>query len=408
MGMGRGAEEIRVEAGRLHLYPAIHHASALRERGGAAHHDEQPHGQGDGIRLVRSGGARSELRTRSEIMSVCGGTCGVAALVALLSALPARAEGPAEFYKGKNVELYVGYSVGGAYDLYTRVLARHLGKHIPGNPTIVPKNLEGAGSLRLANWLYNVGAKDGTVIGTIGRGTAFDPLLGSKGAQFRADKFTWIGSANNEVSVCVAWKTSGITDFEDTLSRELIVGGLGQAADTDQFPRILNGVLGTKFRIVTGYPGGNDVTLAMERGEVKGRCGWSWSSVLSTHKRWIEDKSITVLVQLSLNKHPDLPDVPLVMDFAKTEDQQQMFKLIFARQVMGRPYLAPPDVPNDRAEALRKAFMDTMKDNEFLADAEKSQLEINPVDGAEVEKLVKELYQTPKPLADKAAQFIRH
>ena len=320
----------------------------------------------------------------------------------------AYAQSPAEFYKGRNVELYIGYSVGGAYDLYARVLARHLGKHLPGSPTIIPKNMEGAGSLRLANWLYNVGAKDGTVLATIGRGTAFDPLLGSKGAQFRADKFTWIGSANNEVSVCVAWKTRGITDFEDTLSRELIVGGTGQAADTDQFPRILNGVLGTKFRIVTGYPGGNDVTLAMERGEVKGRCGWSWSSVLSTHKRWIEDKSITVLVQLSLNKHPDLPDVPLVMDFAKTEDQQQMFKLIFARQVMGRPYLAPPDVPKDRAEALRKAFMDTMKDNEFLADAEKSQLEINPVDGAEVEKLVKELYQTPKPLADKAAQLIRH
>src|ERR1700736_6098071 len=408
MGMGRGAEEIRVEAGRLHLYPAIHHASALRERGGAAHHDEQPHGQGDGIRLVRSRGARSGLCTRSEIMSVCGGTCGVAALGALLSALPARAEGPAEFYKGKNVELYVGYSVGGAYDLYTRVLARHLGKHIPGNPTIVPKNLEGAGSLRLANWLYNVGAKDGTVIGTIGRGTTVDPLLGARGAQFQAAKFTSIGSANKEVSVCVAWKTSGISKFADVFERELIVGGTGQAADTDQFPRILNGVLGTKFKIVTGYPGGNDVTLAMERGEVQGRCGWSWSSVLSTHKRWIEDKSITVLVQLSLNKHPDLPDVPLVMDFAKTEDQQQMFKLIFARQVMGRPYLAPPDVPKDRAEALRKAFMDTMKDNEFLADAEKSQLEINPVDGAEVEKLVKELYQTPKPLADKAAQFIRH
>jgi tripartite-type tricarboxylate transporter receptor subunit TctC len=268
--------------------------------------------------------------------------------------------------------------------------------------------MEGAGSLRLANWLYNVGAKDGTVLATIGRGTAFDPLLGSKGAQFRADKFTWIGSANNEVSVCVAWKTSGITRLEDALSKELIVGGTGQAADTDQFPRILNGALGTKFKIVTGYPGGNDVTLAMERGEVKGRCGWSWSSVLSTHKRWLDDKSIIVLVQLSLNKHPDLPDVPLIMDFAKTEDQQQMFKLIFARQVMGRPYLAPPDVPKDRADALRKAFMDTMQDKEFLADAEKSQLEITPVNGAEVEKLVKELYQTPKALADKAAEFIRH
>ena len=335
-------------------------------------------------------------------------TRGIGAVVLACAVSPASAQAPADFYKGRNVELYIGYSVGGAYDLYARTIARHLGKHIPGNPTIVPKNLEGAGSLRLANWLYNVGAKDGTVFGTIGRGTAFDPLLGSKGAQFQADKFTWIGSANNEVSVCVAWKGSGISKLEDAFTKELIVGGTGQAADTDQFPRILNGVLGTKFKIVTGYPGGNDVTLAMERGEVKGRCGWSWSSVVATHKRWIDDKSVTVLVQLSLSKHPDLPDVPLVMDFAKNEDQQQMFKLIFARQVMGRPYLAPPGVPKDRADALRKAFDETMQDPGFRADAEKAQLEINPVNGAEVETLVKDLYQTPKPLADKAAEFIRH
>jgi tripartite-type tricarboxylate transporter receptor subunit TctC len=327
---------------------------------------------------------------------------------ALLSGVPLHAQSPAAFYKGKNVELYIGYSVGGAYDLYARLLARHLGKHILGNPTIVPKNLEGAGSLRLANWLYNVGAKDGTVMGTIGRGTAFDPLLGSKGAQFQADKFTWIGSANNEVSVCVAWKTSGITKFEDLFQKELIVGGTGQAADTDQFPAILNGVLGTKLKIVTGYPGGNDVTLAMERGEVKGRCGWSWSSVLSTHKRWVDDGSIIVLVQLSLHKHAELPNVPLVMDFAKTDEQRQIFKLIFARQVMGRPFLAPPGIPQDRAEALRSAFAGTMKDPEFLADAEKMELEITPVSGEEIEKLVKELYQTPKSLAAKAAEFIRH
>src|SRR5262249_33513508 len=233
---------------------------------------------------------RGSAKGRSPEFSRGVGTSTWSVTAAILTFAPlslappaAHAHSPAEFYKGRNVELYIGYSVGGAYDLYARVLARHLGKHIPGSPTIVPKNMEGAGSLRLANWLYNVGAKDGTVLATIGRGTAFDPLLGSKGAQFRADKFTWIGSANNEVSVCVAWKTSGVTGFEDTLSKELIVGGTGQAADTDQFPRILNGVLGTKFKIVTGYPGGNDVTLAMERGEVKGRCGWSWSSVLSTH-----------------------------------------------------------------------------------------------------------------------------
>jgi tripartite-type tricarboxylate transporter receptor subunit TctC len=330
------------------------------------------------------------------------------AILAAAAVAPASAQTPAEFYKGRNVELYIGYSVGGAYDLYARTIARHLGKHIPGNPTIVPKNLEGAGSLRLANWLYNVAPKDGTAIGTIGRGTGFDPLLGSKGAQFQADKFTWLGSANNEVSVCVAWKGSGITKFEDLLSKELVIGGTGQAADTDQFPRILNGVLGTKFKIVTGYPGGNDVTLAMERGEVKGRCGWSWSSVVATHKRWVDDKSITVLAQLSLAKHPDLPDVPLVMDFAKTEDQQQIFKLIFARQVMGRPYLAPPGVPKDRADALRAGFMATMKDPDFLAEVQRAELEITPVPGEEVEALVKELYQTPKALAAKAAEFIRH
>jgi tripartite-type tricarboxylate transporter receptor subunit TctC len=332
---------------------------------------------------------------------------GIATAVLALAPTAATAQSPAEFYKGKNVELYIGYSVGGAYDLYARVLARHLGRHIPGNPTIIPKNMEGAGSLRLANWLYNVGAKDGTVLATIGRGTGFDPLLGSKGAQFQADKFTWIGSANNEVSICVAWKGSGITKFEDTMTKELIVGGTGAAADTDQFPRILNGVLGTKFKIVSGYPGGNDITLAMERGEVKGRCGWSWSSVVATHKRWVDDKTITVLVQLSLNKHPDLPDVPLVMEFAKTEEQKQIFRLIFARQVMGRPFLAPPGLPRDRAEALRRAFDETMKDSEFLADATRTQLEITPVAGEEVEKLVTELYQTPKLVADKAAEFIR-
>ena len=319
----------------------------------------------------------------------------------------ASAQTPAEFYKGRNVELYIGYSVGGAYDLYARTIARHLGKHIPGNPTIIPKNLEGAGSLRLANWLYNVAPKDGTAIGTIGRGTGFDPLLGSKGAQFQADKFTWIGSANNEVSVCVAWKGSGISKLEDTLSKELIVGGTGQAADTDQFPRVLNGVLGTKFKIVTGYPGGNDVSLALERGEVQGRCGWSWSSIKTTRFNWVRDKRIVVLVQMSLTKHPDLPDVPLIMDLAKTNEQRQIFKMIFARQTMGRPYLAPPGVPPDRLAALRQGFMDTMTNKEFLADAEANKFEINPVSGADLEALVKDVYRTPPEVVKKAAAMVR-
>jgi len=330
-----------------------------------------------------------------------------AALLAVVPASLAAAQDAAAFYAGKNLELYIGYSVGGGYDLYARTIARHIGKHIPGNPTVVVKNMEGAGSLRLANWLYNVAPKDGTVFGTIGRGTPFDPLFGHKGASFDATKFTWIGSANHEVSVCVAWHTSGVVKFEDLLTKELTVGGTGSAADTDQFPKIVNGVLGTKMRVITGYPGGNDVGLAMERGEVKGRCGWSWSSVKSTHPAWLAEKKINVLVQLALAKHPDLPDVPLITDLAKTDEQRQVLKLIFARQVMGRPYLAPPALPKDRVDTLRKAFMDTMRDPEFLADAEKSQLEINPVSGDEIEKLVKEVYATPPEVVQKAAQFLK-
>jgi tripartite-type tricarboxylate transporter receptor subunit TctC len=303
------------------------------------------------------------------------------AVMAGLSASAASAQSPADFYKGKNVDLYIGYSVGGGYDVYARILARYMGKHIPGNPTIVPKNMEGAGSLRLANWLYNVAPKDGSAFGIIGRGTGFDPLLEKKGAQFDATKFNWIGSANNEVSVCVAWHTTGIKKIEELYGKELTVGGTGASADTDQFPRVTNGVLGTKFKVITGYPGGNDIGLAMERGEVMGRCGWSFSSVKSTHMNWLNEKKVNLLVQLALKKHPELPDVPLIVDLAKSEEQKRILRIIFARQVMGRPFLAPPGVPPDRVAALRKAFMDTMNDKEFLAEAEKAQLEITPESG---------------------------
>ena len=319
-----------------------------------------------------------------------------------------QALGQADFYRGKTVDLMIGYSVGGGYDVYARLIAKHLGKHIPGNPVVTPKNMECAGSLRLANWLYNVAAKDGHVFGTIGRGTGFDPLLGSKQAQFDGTKFNWIGSANDEVSVCVVWNGRGkATKFDDLLTQELNVGGTGAAADTDQFPRIINGVLGTKMKIITGYPGGNDVNLALERGEVDGRCGWSWSSVKSTRANWMTDKKITILMQLSLAKHPDLPDVPLIVDLAKTEEQRQILKLIFARQALGRPYLAPPGVPAERVAILRKAFMDTMADKEFLAEAEKAQLEITPVAGEQIQKLVTEVYQTPPAIAHKAAEILR-
>jgi tripartite-type tricarboxylate transporter receptor subunit TctC len=332
---------------------------------------------------------------------------GVAAAVLAMLPAVACAQSVAEFYKGRNVELYIGYSVGGGYDLYARMLARHMGKHIPGNPTVLPKNMEGAGSLRLTNWLYNVGAKDGTVFGAIGRGTGFDTLFGNKAAQFDAAKFSWIGSANNEVSICVAWHTSGITKFADLLTRTLIVGGTSASADTDQFPKVTNGVLGTKMRVITGYPGGNEIGLAMERGEVQGRCGWSWSSVKSTHQKWYDENKFTILVQLALDKHPDLPNVPLIVDLATSEEQRQILRLIFARQVMGRPFVAPPNIPRERLDALRKAFMDTMKDKDFLADTEKAAMEITPVDGAEIEKLVKDLHTTPPAVVQKAAAMIR-
>jgi len=323
-------------------------------------------------------------------------------LVALPGGLPAQSL--ADFYKDRKIDLYVGYSPGGAYDFYARVIGRHMGAHIPGAPTLVPKNMEGAGSLRLANWLYRVAPQDGSAFGTIGRGIAFDPLLIGKGDQFDAQKFNWLGSANNEVSVCVALKSSGITKFEDLFTKELTVGGTGTSADTDQFPRVLNNVVGTHFKVIEGYPGGNDVVLAMERGEVNGRCGWSWSSVKSTHKSWIDEKKMIVLVQLSLNKHPELPDVPLVIDFAKNDEQRQILKMVFARQVMGRPFLAPPNLPADRVAALRKAFMDTMTDKDFLAEADKGQIEINPVSGEDVEKLVKEVYATPSDIVAKAKE----
>jgi tripartite-type tricarboxylate transporter receptor subunit TctC len=329
---------------------------------------------------------------------------------AMLAAVPlssAPADGVADFYRGKNVEMYIGYSAGGGYDVYARLVARHIGKHIPGNPTVIPKNMAGAGSLKLANWLYNVAPKDGTVIGMIGRGTGFDPLFGIKGAQFQGTKFNWLGSANDEVSVCVSWHTSEVKTFDDLLKHELIVGGTGASADTDQFPKIMNAVLGTKMRIITGYPGGNDIGLAMERGEVKGRCGWSWSSVKVTHQNWLDEKKINVLIQLSLEKHPDLPNVPLVVDLAKTDEDKKIMRLLFARQVMGRPFLASPDLPPDRLAALRKAFMDTMRDKEFLADAERGKMEITPVSGEGIQKLVEEVYATPETITRRATELLK-
>jgi len=311
------------------------------------------------------------------------------------------------FYAGKQVSLYIGYSAGGGYDTYARVLARHIGKHIPGNPTVVPQNMPGAGSLTLANFLYNIAPKDGTVLGTIGRGLAMEPLLGGAGTRFDATKYAWIGSMNNEVSVCVSWHTSPIKSVEDMRTHELIVGGTGSGSDTDTFPVVLSNMLGLKIRLISGYPGGNDVLLAMERGEVDGRCGWSWGSVVAVRPEWLAENKITVLLQMALDKHPDLPNVPLVTDLARNEDERQAMELIFARQVMGRPYLAPPGIPSERVDALRQAFDATLKDPEFLADAARIDLELNPVSGDAIESLLARIYSASPTAVRLASDAIR-
>jgi len=330
---------------------------------------------------------------------------GSAAVVLALS--PCHAQTVAEFYKGKTVDVYIGTSVGGGYDAYARMLSRHIGKYIPGNPNVVPKNMEGGGGMRLANFLYNAAPKDGATFGIFNRGIGFDQLLGSKSAQFDATKFTWIGSTNNEISVCVAWHTTGVTKWQDVLAQELVVGASGPAADTFQFPKIANGVLGTKFKIISGYPGGNDIDLAMERGEVQGRCGWSWTAVKATHQPWLDQKKINILFQMALSKHADLPNVPLIVDLAKTDEDRAIFKMIFARQVMAWPFAAPPGVPKDRADALRNAFMETMKDKDFLAEAAKGNLDISPVPGNDIQKLVVDIYSTPAPVVQKALQHLQ-
>jgi tripartite-type tricarboxylate transporter receptor subunit TctC len=336
-----------------------------------------------------------------------------AAALALACASPmpvpglARADSVGDFYKGRTVEVYVGYSTGGGYDIYARMLARHMGQFIPGHPTLVPKNMEGAGSLRLANWIANAAPRDGSAFGTIGRGIPFDPVLGQPGAQFKGPDLSWIGSMNHEVSICAAWHDAGVGSFEDLKTKGLLVGGVSQNDDTVQFAKVLNYVLGTKLTIVAGYPGGNDVVLAMERGEVKGRCGWSWSTLVTAQSTWVKEKKINILVQLALSKHPDLPDVPLITDLAINQSQRQMLRLIFARQVMGRPFLAPPGVPTDRLAALRQAFMQTLADKDFLAEAAKARLEIAGVTGEEVEKLVQEIYATPADVAKQAAAALK-
>ena len=328
------------------------------------------------------------------------------AFATLLAGLvPTHAQSVEDFYKGKSITLAIGFTPGGGYDLYARHLARHMGKYIPGHPTIVPQNMAGAGSLRAANFIYSVAPKDGTAFGTFARTTGLNPLLES-GSTFDGTKFTWLGSVTNDISLCVTWHTSKANTWENFLKHPTAMGGQAPSSEPDIFANLYKNVFGAPIKLVPGYPGTNEITLAMERGEVDGLCGLSWSTIQTRHLQWLKEKKINLLVQASFKKDPEIGNVPLVMDLTKDNEKLQILKLILAAQEMARPFAAPPDIPRDRAAALTAAFDATMRDADYLADAKKSRIDVNPVSGADIDKLLAELYATPKDVIQKASQAI--
>ena len=322
-------------------------------------------------------------------------------ILVLVSSLLVGAQASAQ-----NINLVIGYPPGASYDIYARTFARHLGKHLPGNPTIVPQNMPGAGSLVAANHLYTTAPKDGSTIGMFARGVAMQPLLDNQGVQYDAQKFNWIGSLSSETSIVLSWHTKPFKTLDDVRSREMIVAASGSGADSVIFPYIMNGVLGTKFKLITGYPGNTDMLLAVERGEVDGNAGTSWSGLTSSKSEWIRDKKINVIIQLGSKKHPDLGNVPLVMDLAKNESDRGVLELIFSRQQMAYPLVAPPGVPAERVQLLRQAFEAVMKDPEYRADVQKQGLEVDSMRGVEIEALLRKIYATPPEVVARARAAI--
>lgn len=326
------------------------------------------------------------------------------ALAVICAAKPAQSETVADFYKERQLQVLVGNPPGGGYDVYARFLAKHLSRFVPGNPRIVVANMPGANGMIMANHLFNRAAQDGTVVGMSNRSDPTEPLFENSQARYDARRFQWIGSMNNEVSVCGAWRTTKFTRFEDLKTRELIVGATGPGDDTYNFPTVMNNVLGTKMRIVTGYPGGNDLNMALERAEIEGRCGMSYSSLVSTRGDWLQDGRFNILLQVSTAKHPSLPTIPLAIDLATTERQRQIMKILFARQLWGRPIVAPPGVPEARMSALRVAFDQAMSDVAFLEEARRAKLEITPVSGEAIQREIADIYMTPSDIVAAARQ----
>jgi tripartite-type tricarboxylate transporter receptor subunit TctC len=341
---------------------------------------------------------------------LCRVFAALSAAVALLSASPALAQDAvAQFYQGKQIRLVIGSSAGGGYDTYARLVARHMSKYIPGNPAIVPANMPGAASNTAAAHIYNVAPKDGTVIGALQTAAVLDPLFGDRArTQHDASKFVYLGSATIDYYICIARADAAVKAFPDLLTTELVIGASQPGTSTRDFPALLNSMVGTRFRIVSGYPGTREITLALEKGEVQGLCGFSWSSLTAQHPDWLKSGFIRVLAQEHDKGHPALNQmgVPLTVDFARTPENRTIMELIYSSETFGRPYMMAPGVPADRVAALRKAFMEALKDPEAVGEAQKIGLDLDPISGEELQALAEKVYATPAAVIERAKQAV--
>jgi tripartite-type tricarboxylate transporter receptor subunit TctC len=331
---------------------------------------------------------------------------GIVALLGLgVGAVSARADQVADFYHGKSLSLIIGTSSGNDYDFRARLLARHLGKHIPGEPTIVAQNMPGVGGVKAANYLASIAPRDGTTLHMIMSNMMSSEAIGAQGVQFDTRKFFWIGNTTSTPNVTVSWYKSGVTSIDQVKTRELIVGAPGGTVGVI-YATAMNRLLGTKFKIVTGYPGGNEVNLAMERGEIDGRASNSWASWKSTRPEWVKDKKIDVLVQIGLKRAPDLADVPLLLELANNEMDRQVLTFLSADTAIARALVTAPDTPPERVAALRRAFDDTMRDPEFLAEADKALLDIVPMRGEDAQKVADSIVNTPPEVVARAKMLL--
>jgi tripartite-type tricarboxylate transporter receptor subunit TctC len=324
----------------------------------------------------------------------------------LLLTTPVAAQPGGDTFAAKSVAMIIGFGPGGGYDLWGRTVGRHIGRHLPGAPSVIPQNMPGAGSYAAASYIFNIAPKDGSVLGIIARDAALGPLSGATGARFDPTRLSWIGTPTKETNVCVAYHTSQVKSVLDLYDKQLIVGDTGPGTGTRSYPKALNELLGMKFKLVGGFPASSDVFLAMERGEVEGICE-SLDSIKIRRPDWIPTRKISILFQGGAEPNPELDGVPFVLDLALTGEQRQALEFLYAGQGIGRPFVAPPDLPPDRLKMLRDAFKATMTDPAFVAEAQKSKLDLEPEDGDHLAVLIAKIYATPKPIVDKITGMIK-